>query len=435
MVDIIPLRGLFYNEKKAGNISSVISPPYDVISSSLKKELHNYSPFNIVNLLIPGGKSDEKYTIAGELFSSWMEKGIFKLDSKRCFYVFQESFVHCGKGRKISGFIGLTRLEPYSNLQIMPHEKTLSSVKKDRLKLLSKCRTNFGLVFTLYKDRQKKIKSILDNNTNKTPVINTHASYDLDLKCKLWKISDDKDINKIIDLMKTKKLIIADGHHRYETSLKYRNDYVKKFKPEDLNNNLIPEDFILTLYIDSSQTDFLILPYYRLIKFKKYPGLKDLIKIISQNFEAEIYPPDSTDFIKEKLLSSKLKGSKSFFLYGGERNLYFITLKNVDLEKNNHKNIQDRDYSSLDINILHKLIMQKIVGRHEIKKISFSHSISKVIKSIDSREFDIGIFLNPPTVEELERTCSTGYLMPEKTTYFCPKPCSGLVMYTFDSYY
>jgi len=434
MVDIIPLRGLLYNENKAGNISRVISPPYDIISSLLKKELCKSSPYNIVHLTLPEGDSGEKYIRAGELLNQWMDKGILELDNDRCFYIFEESFVYCGKIKKISGFIGLTRIEPYSKLQIIPHEKTLSSIKKDRLKLLSKCRTNFGLVFTLYNDNQKKIKTILDNNINKNPLISTGLTYDTNLKCRLWKIKDHKDINKIINLMKHKKLIIADGHHRYETSLKYRNDYLKKFKQGYTSKNSIPEDFILTLYIDSNQNDFMILPYYRLIKFIKYPGLSELINIISHNFLTEIYSVSSPAFIHEKLLESKSKGLNSFFLYGRERKLYFITLKRSNVSKKTINNTPEEYYFSLDINILDKFFMRKITGKHEIKNVSYSHSISRVINNIDARKFDIGVFLNPPSIKEIERICTGGYLMPEKTTYFYPKACSGLVMYKLDSY-
>ncbi len=434
MVDILPLRGLFYNKNKVRNISKVISPPYDVISPHLKKELYKYHPFNIINLTLPEGKTEERYIRAGKTLTSWIDNGILKTDSERCFYVFEESFVHSGDTKKISGFIGLTRIEPYSNLKIIPHEKTSSTIKKDRLKLLSECRTNFGLVYTLYNDRQQKIKLILKDNVNKNPVIDTRAAYDNSLRFKLWKISDNRDINIITDLMKNKKLIIADGHHRYETSLNYRNNHLKQFKQEK-EYKLMPEDFILTLYIDSNQSDFLILPNYRLLKFKKYPGLNELIKIISNSFDFEIQSLKSNDYIKEKLSKSKQKGLKSFFLYDMDKNSCFLTLKKINLDKIAFKNNSDKDYLLMDINILHKFFMEQIAARYKIKKTGYSHSINNVIDSIDRRKFDIGIFLNPPSVFELERTCAAGYIMPEKSTYFYPKPCSGLVMYKFDSYH
>ncbi len=432
MVDITPFRGLVYNESMIGDISKVISPPYDVVSSSLKKELYNSHPYNIINLIRPKGNAGNKYKRAKILLTEWIKKNILKLDDSERFYIFEENFNFSGKTRKISGFIGLTRIEPYSKLQIIPHEKTSTSVKKDRLKLLSECRTNFGVVFTLYNDSSGEIKNILENNIQNKPEINTHAGYDPDLRFKLWKITGIKEINQIISIMKNMKLIIADGHHRYETSLIYKNEYNKKLDCKREPNQWYPEDFILTLYIDSRQNNFFILPTYRSIKFKNYPSLEKILDKINNTFDIEENTLKSAGYLNEKLSKSKSSGLKSFFLYSKEKKLYFITLKTSCINNINHKSPTDRDYSSMDINIFHKFFMESISSQHEIGKIDYSHSIDDVINNIDSKKFDIGIFLNAPTVKELERISTTGYLMPEKSTYFYPKPCTGLVMYKFD---
>ena len=219
MVDILPFNGLIYNENKIGNISQVISPPYDVVSAALKKKLYNAHPYNIINLILPKGRGGEKYIKANELLTDWIDKNILKFDNNKCFYIIEESYHLDNKIKKIAGFIGLTRIEPYPKLQIIPHEKTSFKIKEDRLKLLSECRTNFGLIYTLYNDSQNKIKNILKNTIQKKPFIDTPAGYDSTLGFKLWKITDMEDVKKIINIMKDKKLIIADGHHRYETSL------------------------------------------------------------------------------------------------------------------------------------------------------------------------------------------------------------------------
>lgn len=432
MVDIIPLRGLFYNKNKVENISRVISPPYDVISSSLKKELYNSHTFNIINLIQPEGRTRDKYKRAGKILNSWIKDNILKPDSEKCFYIFEESFSYHGKTNKMSGFIGLTKIEPYSNLHIIPHEKTSSGVKKDRLKLLWECRTNFGMVFTLYSDKNHQIGDILENHITGKPFINTRAGYDSGLRFKLWKLTDPKKINQIIKNMKDKKLIIADGHHRYETALKYKNDYKKNIRQKKEPDKLHPEDFILTLYVNSAQNDFLILPTHRLIKFKNYPGTEEIIKIITNYFDIEINTLKSAQYIREKLLKSKLKGLKSFFLYDREKKLYFLTFKRNYIDNIASENKTDRIYSTIDLNILHKFFIEKISTWHEIKKISYTHSGEDVIDNLNYKKFDIGIFLNAPPVVELENICSAGYLMPEKSTYFYPKPCSGLVMYKFD---
>ncbi|GAH01747.1 unnamed protein product, partial [marine sediment metagenome] len=256
MVDILPLNGLFYNENKIRNISNVISPPYDVISPPLEKMLYNLDPYNIINLILPKGSNKEKYKNSNKILNNWIENNILKFDSKKCFYIFEENFYMGSKRKKILGFVGLTKTEPYSKLKIIPHEQTILKLKQDRLNLLASCGTNFGLVYTLYNDNQNKILDIFKNTVQKKPFMDTLAGYDSSMNFKLWRISNISDIEEIKKIMRDKKLIIADGHHRYETSLAYKEecDSLKNKGNQSLSN---PEDFILTLYIESSQKDIL----------------------------------------------------------------------------------------------------------------------------------------------------------------------------------
>ena len=150
MVDILPLNGLIYNKNRIGNISDVISPPYDVISPLLEKKLYNLNSYNIINLVLPWGSGRDKYNNANKILCRWIENDILRFDSKKCFYIFEENYYLNNKRKKIIGFIGLTKTEPYSQLKIIPHEQTLSEFKQDRLNLLRSCRTNFGFVYTLF---------------------------------------------------------------------------------------------------------------------------------------------------------------------------------------------------------------------------------------------------------------------------------------------
>ncbi|MBU2562896.1 MAG: DUF1015 domain-containing protein [Actinobacteria bacterium] len=431
MVDILPFNGLIYNKNKIGNISEVISPPYDVVSAALKKKLYNAHPNNIINLILPKGRGGEKYIRAKKILTYWINKNILKFDNDRCFYIIEESFHLNNKIKKIMGFIGLTRLESYSKLRIIPHEQTSFKIKEDRLKLLSKCRANFGLVFTLYNDSQNKILDILKDTLQKNPFIDTTAGYDSTLGFKLWKVTDTGKINEILNIMKDKKLIIADGHHRYETSLAYSDKY-NKLNRKKGKNLPGPEDFILTLYVESSQNDLLIFPTYRTIKFKNYPGLEKVLVKLADIFDIEADTLKPASYLNKRLLKSKSKGLKSFFLYGENKKLYFITLKPSSADIRTYTRPINGEYLNTDINILHKFLMDKITALYKIEKIDYTHSIDNVIENIDSKKFDIGVLLNTLTVKELEKICVSGYLMPEKSTYFYPKPCTGLVMYKFD---
>ena len=431
MVDILPLNGLFYNENKIRNISNVISPPYDVISPTFEKKIYNLDPYNIINLILPKGDSKEKYKNVNKILNNWIENNILKFDSKKCFYIFEENFYVGSKRKKVLGFIGLTKIEPYSQSRIIPHEQTILKLKQDRLNLLASCRTNFGLVYTLYNDNQNKILDIFKNTIQKKPFIDTPAGYDHSLRFKIWRISNISGIKEIIKIMRYKKLIIADGHHRYETSMTYKeeSDSLKNKDNQDLPN---PEDFILTLYIESSQKDIFIYPSYRIIKFKNYPGLENILEKLNIYFNIEAEILKSYKYLEKRLLQSKSKGLKSFFIYGEDKKLYLITLKPSVGNIYSNKKLAGGEYLNLDVNIVHNLILEEIETQFKIEKIDFTHSIDRAIENIDNQKFDIGILLNAPTVKELERICMSGHLMPHKSTYFYPKPCTGLVMYKFD---
>ncbi|MBC8386880.1 MAG: DUF1015 domain-containing protein [Actinobacteria bacterium] len=431
MVDILPFNGLIYNKNKIKNISDVISPPYDVISPPLEKMLYNLDPHNIINLILPKGSSKEKYKNANKILNNWIENNILKFDNERCFYIFEENFYMGSKRKKNLGFIGLTKIEPYNQLKIIPHEQTILKPKQDRLNLLASCRTDFGVVYTLYNDNQNKILNISKNTIQKKPFIDTPAGYDPSLRFKLWRISNISEIKEIIKIMRDKKLIIADGHHRYETSLAYKEE-CDSLKNKGNQSSSNPEDFILTLYIESSQKDVFLYPNHRIIKFKNYPGIEYILKKLNIyfNIEAEILKPYK--YLEKKLFQSKSKGLKSFFIYSGDKKLYLITLKLSVGDIYSNAKLAGGEYLNLDVNILHNLILEEIKTQFKIEKIDFTYSIDKAIENIDNQKFDIGILLNAPTINELERICMSGHLMPHKSTYFYPKPCTGLVMYKFD---
>src|SRR4030043_556947 len=380
MVDILPFNGFVYNKDKIGNISGVISPPYDVISASLREKLINSHPNNIANLILPEGNGDDKYTRAKKLLDEWTKEQIPKCDNARSFYIIQESFYLNNKLKKITGFIGLTRLEPYSSLQVIPHEQTYSKIKEDRLKLLSFCRTNFGPVYTLYSDSKNKIPGILKETQRDNPIMDTSAGYDPTLGFKVWKIADEEKIDKIIRIMKDKKLIIADGHHRYETSLAYKEKYDRRDKKRDQNPRAaFPEDFILTLYVESSQNDLTIFPTYRNIKFKRYPGIEKIIASLSDIFDIEKDTLKSAPYLIKKLLESKSRGLKSFFIYGENKKLYFITLKKSFTAGINRAGSTSGSYLKTDVNILQEYLMDKRSEEHTSELQSRLHLVCRLL--------------------------------------------------------
>ena len=428
MVDISPFKGLLYNKYKTGDLTTLISPPYDVISEQLRKKLSGSNPYNIVNLILPEGDGGKKYTKARDLLNNWINKGILKFDEAESYYILEIGFKIGGKKKIITGFIGLAKLEPYDSNIILRHEKTLSRPKKDRYDLLKKCRTNFGLIYTIYRDPEKLVPDMLESFKNKGPFTEIYPYYDRGLSLRLWKISNKKNIDAITKAMRNKKLLIADGHHRYETSLKYRNES-KSYDPDSgYSTGLKAEDFALSLFVESSQQDIEIYPTFRSVKFKYFTDFKLFQQKSSECFDITITDIKSSSGITRFLDDLRKRSVKGFIFYTGENRFYSFTAIKTE-ERSDKCAFSDKE---LDVNILHTIMIKDLEYLYGKSEITFSHDFDLIKESVRKGDADLGIFLNAPTICEMEEICNSGRLMPQKSTYFWPKPSTGLVMYKFD---
>ncbi|MBM3713330.1 MAG: DUF1015 domain-containing protein [Actinobacteria bacterium] len=451
MVEILPFKGLIYNTEKITNISKVLAPPYDIISISEKDYLKKLNPYNIVNLTLPDetdGKN--KYASAKESLESWIKNDILTFDDKYCIYLFEESFTEEGRKKSFFGFICLLKIEEYGKGKVLRHEMTLPKPKEDRLKLLKTCRTNFEFIYTVYNDDDGRVYEILENTIKDKPILSTLAAYDKSLSFKLWKISEKDYISKITGILKTKTVLIADGHHRYETSRLYRQLIQSKksliknpVKTNNLDvlpfNNCNPEDYIMTLFVAGNQKDITIHPTHRAVTFSKKISSENLISLIDKYFTVEIIKEPSEHLIKQKMHKSGLTGKKSLFILNQDGKALFITLKSGVREIYSNLGIISKnfneDFENLDVNLLHRFLIGKLLNEFEIKDIKFIHSISELSKIIEQKNNGdscmTGFILNAPSIKTVEKLAYTDFLMPQKSTYFYPKPCSGLVIYKF----
>jgi uncharacterized protein (DUF1015 family) len=448
MVDILPFNGLRFDIHMTGELSKIIAPPYDIITPLQKQQLKDQSPYNIVNLTLPDDSNGRsRYENAKITLQDFIEKGILKLDTEKCLYIFEEFFIDDAGGLKsFTGLLGLLKVEDYGAGKVLRHEKTLSKPKEDRLNLLKACRTNFEFIYTLYNDSDAVIFNILDDEKKKEPLITTNAAYEPSLKFKFWKVSDKKILSAIIKAMKSKTLLIADGHHRYETSKLYRESipvHSQAFNASASDEEGIskrPEDYILSLFVSANQKDISIHPTHRLVKFERKISPEEMLEKISKYFAVEIFPPEISD-IYTKMSSCQAAGSKAICIIFDSQTCYFAVLK-TDVESV-YKDLGispekfSEEFENLDVNILHKLILSVLLKDHEIKDIKFIHTVGEVLDALGSKtqetDFDAGFILNAPSIETVENLSNNGLIMPQKSTYFYPKPCSGLVMYAFDN--
>jgi len=441
MVDIKPLKGLRYDINKIGDISKVLAPPYDIISISQSEELKNSSIFNFSFLTLPADTDKKnKYKKAGDILKRWIHEGILVFENDECFYLIEEIFTEGNKRKSFFGLVGLLKIEEYGKGKVLRHEKTLPKPKEDRLNLLSACRTNFEFIYTLFEDNDKKIFSILDKTSKETPLIQARVQYDFSLEFKFWRIISKKDIKSLQELMKPKTVLIADGHHRYETSRVYN----ESINGTGNSNAARPEEYILTFFVAGNQDNILIHPTHRLINFENILLPEIFLKKVKKYFTIEHIDNITPEIIEKKLEVISEINQKKIVVCFNNKNCFLLILNN-SLEKI-YEDLGiivspfNKDFEYLDVNILHKLIFEVLLKDFKIKEIKYVHTIIEAINGLEisalpnkeDETYNACFILNAPDIETVKKLSVSGQIMPQKSTYFYPKPCSGLVLYKMD---
>ena len=423
MVDIAPFKGITYNKKKV-DVNKVVAPPYDVISKEEQEQLYRKSEYNIVRLILGKEYLDDtgennRYTRAADFFHRWTDVKILVRSDKPSMYVYEEDYTINGKNKKMRGFIALLKLEGYETGKVKRHEKTLSKPKEDRLKLMKTCNANFDQIFLLYSDPEKKIDEILDRNAKGKP--DYEVKYN-DVGHRLWTITRRDDIDEIVKTMKPKPLFIADGHHRYETALNYRN-YMREKHPDFSGDEVFN---YMMVQFNNMDERLSILPTHRLIHNIPELNVDETLEKLKEFFDVEkmVLPENKGEKIVDML--KKKKNKKVFALYH-DKKCYILTLKDISVM--NMFGSGSEILRKLDVSILHTLIIEKILGITDVEKhVKYTRDENEAVKLVDEGKYQLSLFLNATTLDELKAVSEANENMPQKSTYFYPKQLTGLVM-------
>ncbi len=407
MAVVIPFKGILYNHDKV-NGSDVVAPPYDIITPELRDTLYKRSPYNIVR--IDAGKEkpsdselENKYTRSARYLTEWLNNGILIRSDKPCFYAYEIQYQLCGETKRLRGFFGLVRLEELGR-GVYPHECTHSKPKEDRLKLMMTCLANTSPIFSLYRS-DKRIASSVINKVCSQPAY--MEAIDINVTHKLWIINEPDYIDAIRSDLSDKPILIADGHHRYETALEFQRIMKEKY-PQATEDEAF--NFVLMFLANIAEEDVTILPAHRLIQYKN----KDLLTRLRDFFDLyKLHPED--DIIKS------IRGKEQTFglIMKEEYTPYLLKFKGSDME-DVHPVLR-----SLDVVILHDLIFKKLLGITEVHyEMNYDVAMSLVTKG----DHDAAFFLNPTKVSDVERVALSSMRMPPKSTYFYPKVMTGFVI-------
>jgi len=280
MTQIKPFKGVYFNSEKVGDLSQVVCPPYDVISTEEQNEFHNKHPQNFIRVLLGIEKSrdnryDNKYTRARKTFDDWLRKGILKEDNKSCIYFYRQEFMIRGEKHFRLGFISLMRLFDKNESKVLPHENTHFSAKEDRIRLWRNVKANLSSIFVGFSDKDKKVEKIFQSHVStQEPFIDIKDQENT--RHTMWRLEDTKLINEIKDTLDGQHLFIADGHHRYEVAQELKRTMLAKKKRV---NGQEACNFIMTYFTNIDARNLCIFPIHRVIK-----KLKHKLDFLGDNF-------------------------------------------------------------------------------------------------------------------------------------------------------
>ncbi|TFG27602.1 DUF1015 domain-containing protein [Candidatus Thorarchaeota archaeon] len=439
LVRVKPFKAFRFDAKKVGDISKVVTPPYDIIKGAKVDELQGLSEYNIAWIIKNKPRDNDtpdnnQYTRARDYLNKWIADGALKQDDKESFYVYGQDFEIEGKTLFRFGFIGLIELEDFaSKVQdaesfagVLQHEETLPKDIIDRLSLCRESMANFGQIFVIYPDREGSVDAILEKNMKKSPIADITDTEGV--RHRIWAVDEEADVTAITTNMSDKYIIIADGHHRYKTALQLSSE----------NPDLESAKYRMLTFVNISNPGLVVLPTHRLVQNLEDFSKEHLLENIKKYFDLEIFDNKNEMFnLMDKMFTKK---KHSFGLFMDDGNYYALTLSDMKI-MDSLLGDKSPELRRLDVAILHALILDKMLGIDKEKLLQgtmkgggfvsyikgIGDAVDESIQSVKDGAQAV-FFMNPTRVEEVEAVSKNFEVMPQKSTFFHPKIWTGFTI-------
>ncbi len=421
MASIHPFKAWRFSEA-AGDPATLLCPPYDIISEEERRAFLARNPHNIIRLELPR-EGEDPYAVAGATVKEWCADGTLVRDEDAAFYVYDLVFEVGGETKNITGLLVACELTPFSEGVVLPHEWTLSKAKTDRLNLMKATGFNFSDIYSLY---EGDTKALLDAAMTAEPL--TDVIDGDGLRHRLWAITDAALIAQIKEQFADTKLYIADGHHRYETALNYKNYRLE---------NGIPvggADRVMMMLVEMSHPGLVVFPTHRLLRDLPQFDVDAMLSACEADFA--VVRGLSLDDANDALAKAYDDGKKAFVCYTGGETAALLTLTNDSL-MDTLLPAESAVSRQLDVNVLHSAILERVLGIDKENmaqqiNLTYTRVLDEAIDGVNSGAFQCAFLLNPTRVSEIRGVAAAGEKMPQKSTYFYPKLITGLTLNQLD---
>lgn len=434
MAEISAFKGLRYNLEDVGDLSEVFAPPYDVIDPAMRDELIARNEFCIARITRSPEAADEpedkRYSTAARLLARWRSEGALQEDERPALYIYEQEFRVGGQVLKRRGLVCGLKLVDFGQ-GVHPHEETLSGAKKDRRLLLEQTRTHLGQIFGLYADERGEVNEVLKRASGEEPPWE-EAHDDDGVIHRFWVVSDEMDIARIEHLLADRDVLIADGHHRYETALSYSREH-----PE-----LPRAAWVMATLVALSDPGLVVLPTHRLVHSLPDFDPSALEEKLAEKFRIQKFVFKAGDRewrlkgLLERMAEHRTKGENAFGFYGGGNHFSLLVLKD-DQAMAEAEPGHCEAWRKLDVAVLHTLILDGLLGIDREKLAAKANleylkdtgeAVNQAIERVDAGEAQCVFIMNSTAVSEVAAVAEAGEKMPQKSTFFHPKVFTGGVL-------
>jgi len=444
MAEIAPFRALRYNSQLVPDLAPVVSPPYDVISPEGQERYHARHPYNVIRLIlardaIPGTAEPTRYERAGAVFKQWQAEGILRRDAEPALYLAEQTF-SLGPGHRVRrrGVMAMVRLAAYEEGVILPHERTFAKYKADRLALMQAAPANLEAILGFYPGPAETVHAVFERTTAANPLAD--FTDEDGTRQRLWALRDRGEARTLTEALRARPVIIADGHHRYETALQFRAER-RAAAGAPGGDDRRPHEFVLMHLTCADDPGLVILPTHRLIRQRPPVARTALPDALGRFFRVELRPLDAGNpsqslppILAE--LADRGRRAPAFAVYAGGPEILLLTSHDQrvvdDLQRTGHSAV----YAHLDVAILHHLVLEQVLGIRSVgaadDAITYTRDAVQAVQTVAAGEAHLTLLQNPPLVSQVQAIALAGERMPQKSTYFYPKLLSGLVISPLD---